>query len=77
MYNVGGVFTEQLFNLENDPGEMKNLALEMPETAAQMKELLAVRMRENGDFCDADKPLWWEDGHKMTWEEITGMFIYE
>lgn len=77
MYNVGGVFTEQLFNLENDPGEMKNLALEMPEKAEEMKALLAERMKEAGDFCDADKPLWWKDGHKMTWDEITGMFIYE
>lgn len=77
MYNVGSVFTEQLFNLEEDPGEMKNLASEMPEKAAEMKALLAERMKESGDFCDADKPLWWEDGHKMTWDEITGMFIYE
>lgn len=77
MYNVGGVFTEQLFNLQDDPGEMKNLASGMPEKVAEMKALLALRMKEAGDFCNADTPLWWKDGHKMTWEEITGMYIYE
>lgn len=77
MYNVEGVFTEQLFNLQDDPGEIRNLASEMPEKAAEMKALLVGRMKEAGDFCDADNPLWWQDGHKMTWKEITEMFIYE
>lgn len=77
MYNVNGLFTEQLFNLLDDPGEMKNLASEMPEKAAEMKILLGKRMKDAGDFCDSENPLWWKDGHKITWDELIKLYVYE
>lgn len=75
IYNVGGVITEQFFNLKDDPGEMNNL---LPhEKAEEYRKLLARKMKENGDFCDLDNPLWWNDGHKIQWEELIKLYIYE
>ena len=59
-YNVKGVETTQLFDLENDPWEIHNLA-DDPAQAERMRELTALlkrRMKELDDICDLDKPNW-------------------
>ena len=65
-----GKITEQLFNLKKDPKEMANLADAMPQKAAAYKEMLIQRLKEQQDFCNIDTPLWWKDGHKITWDEL-------
>lgn len=77
IYNVGGKITEQLFDLEKDPGELVNLAEELPEKKQELHALLQKRMEENHDFCDLKNPLWWKDGHKLTWEELINLYIFE
>lgn len=77
VYNVEGKQTEQLFDLRKDPGELVNLASEFPEKKEELHHLLQVRMKENHDFCDLSNPVWWSDGHKLTWEELIGLYIFE
>lgn len=77
IYNVEGKITEQLFDLQKDPGEMVNLVQEEPDKAAAYKKLLNQRMQENHDFCNLDEPLWWKDAHKLTWEECQTLYIFE
>lgn len=77
IYNVEGKITEQLFNLQKDPGEMVNLVQEEPDKAAAYKSLLNQRMQENHDFCNLNEPLWWKDAHKLTWEECQSLYMFE
>jgi arylsulfatase A-like enzyme len=77
IYNVEGKITEQLFNLKKDPKEMANLADAMPQKAAAYKEMLIQRLKEQQDFCNIDTPLWWKDGHKITWDELINLYIFE
>jgi arylsulfatase A-like enzyme len=60
LYNVGGQKTTQLFDLQNDPAEMKNLAAE-PGQESRIRELTALMkswMKKTDDFADLDKPDW-------------------
>ena len=77
IYNVEGKITEQLFNLKKDPKEMANLADAMPQKTAEYKEMLTQRLKERQDFCNIDTPLWWKDGHKITWNELINLYIFE
>lgn len=45
--------------------------------ADEYKELLKKRMKENNDFCDLDKKHWWKDGHMITWDELTHLYIFD
>lgn len=59
-YNVRGTETTQLFNLNQDPWEMHNLAHD-PECRARLEDLTTLlkdHMRELDDLCDLDKPNW-------------------
>ena len=59
-YAVNGVQTTQLFDIQNDPLEMTNLAAE-PSSAAQVRELTSLLkrwMKDTGDHLDLDKPDW-------------------
>jgi len=59
-YCVKGVQTTQLFDLRNDPLEMKNLADE-PARAGEVREMTALlkrSMKDTGDHLDLDKPGW-------------------
>ena len=77
IYNVEGKITEQLFDLKKDPGELTNLVTDLPEKKQELHDLLMRRMEENHDFCDLKNPLWWQDGHKLTWDELINLYIYE
>jgi len=60
LYNAGGHQTTQLFDLRNDPWEMKNLASH-PAQAGRLRELTALLkewMKKTGDPLDLDKPGW-------------------
>ncbi|MGN0229866.1 MAG: sulfatase-like hydrolase/transferase [Muribaculaceae bacterium] len=76
-YNVEGTTHEQLFDLNADPGEINNLAAANPETAAALRLQLDQAMRRAGDFCNLSNPLWWSDGHKITWNELINLYIFE
>ena len=59
-YGVNGVQTTQLFDIQNDPLEMKNLAAD-PSNAVQVREMTALLkkwMKDTGDHLDLDKPDW-------------------
>jgi len=60
MYNVKGKQTTQLFDLKNDPWELKNLAVD-PAQAERIKELRTLLkdwMKRMDDPCDLNKPNW-------------------
>ena len=59
-YNVHGEQRTQLFNLNNDPDELNNLAdLENYQIRQkELTELLNNYMNELGDFCDLSKRNW-------------------
>jgi Arylsulfatase A and related enzymes len=60
LYNVKGVKTAQLFDLQKDPDERHNLAGD-PGQAARIRELKALlqqRLREAGDRTDLDASDW-------------------
>lgn len=77
IYNVEGKITEQLFNLKQDPGELVNLAAVEVEKKEELHKLLQQQMKENHDFCDLSQPLWWKDGHKLTWDELINLYVFE
>lgn len=77
IYRVDGKITEQLFDLSNDPLEMHNLLPACREKADDLKARLAARMEAENDFCRLDNPQWWQDGHKLTFEEMQQLYIYE
>lgn len=75
-YNVGGIRTEQLFNLKNDPWEMVNLAYD-PAYAMVVnayKRILKEEMQKNGDFCNLDDHFWWGKGEMIPWSESVKLF---
>ena len=60
LYNVNGVQTTQLFDEQNDPWELSNLA-DDPGQADRVKELRALLrdwMKKLDDPCDIDRPNW-------------------
>lgn len=59
-YNVSGVETTQLFNLNNDPWEMNNLVSDASSKSQleRLTTLLKTHMKELDDFCDLDKSNW-------------------
>jgi arylsulfatase A-like enzyme len=60
LYCVNGVKTTQLFDLQVDPLELKNLAGASEHAAriAEMKALLQRQLREAGDASDLDADRW-------------------
>jgi len=56
---VNGAQTRQLFDIQNDPLEMTNLASE-PANALQSRDdgVVETRMKDTGDHLDLDKPDW-------------------
>jgi len=59
-YNVNGTQTRQLFDLQADPWEMKNLATDpaLAETVSQLDTLLRMGLKQAGDSLDLSKPDW-------------------
>ena len=59
-YNVNGTQTRQLFDLQADPWEMKNLAADpdLAETVNQLDALLRMGLKQAGDPLDLSKPDW-------------------
>ena len=78
IYNIDGSITEQLFNLENDPWEMVNLAKseEYQFKVNAYKRILKDEMKKNNDFCDLDKHYWWGKPGKMPWREAEKLYVY-
>ena len=60
VYNIKGVHTTQLFNLNNDPNELHNLAADNKYTQKlqQLTSLLVADMRSYGDDLDITKTDW-------------------
>ena len=60
LYNVQGEKRSQLFDLENDPWEMNDLAgdLSQVERIGKMTEMLKSMMGEAGDPVRLDLPDW-------------------
>jgi arylsulfatase A-like enzyme len=60
LYNVRGEKHTQLFDLENDPWEMKDLAGDpaQVERIGEMTEMLKSMMAEAGDPVRLDLPDW-------------------
>lgn len=77
IYNAHGTITEQLFDLGKDPLEQHNLLPGQEEAARHLKKQLEYRMEEEDDFCRLSDPLWWQDGHKLTFEEMQQLYVYE
>lgn len=76
VYNVNGTRTEQLFDLNNDPWEMVNLA-QLPAYAWKVdayKRLLREDMEMNRDFCNLDAFYWWGNGGMIPWEEALRLY---
>lgn len=76
VYNVGGTRTEQLFDLNNDPWEMVNLANE-PAYAFKVSayhRILKEEMKKNNDFCDLDSFFWWGKGEMIPWSESLKLY---
>ena len=71
VYNVKGKITEQLFNINEDPLELNNLAGtdEWQEKQDELRELLKAEMRAQGDFCDLDKEYWGHSRERMSWKD--------
>lgn len=70
-YNVNGQDHLQLFDLKADPYELRNLADQQAfgHIRASLTVLLSKTMKEEGDFCDPDKPGWGAP-KKWTPEEV-------
>lgn len=71
VYNVKGTVTEQLFNINDDPLELNNLAGqdEWREKQDELRALLAAEMRNQGDFCDLEEENWGTGPERMSWDE--------
>ena len=69
-YNVKGVETTQLFNLNDDPWEINNLAEDSNchNQVVDLTNLLISYMKNLDDFCDLNKPNWGlpEEKHALT-----------
>ena len=72
VYNVNGTITEQLFNINEDPLELNNLAgkEEWQEKQDDLRNLLKAEMRAQGDFCDLDKEYWGHGRERMSWKDM-------
>lgn len=59
-YNVDGRRTTQLFDLANDPWEMRNLAGEaaLQNRIAELRNMLRAHMKAADDPADLDSPVW-------------------
>lgn len=77
IYRVEGKITEQLFDLKQDPWEMNNLAGSEQQRTATYRKMLQQEMKRNNDFCDLNNPAWWSDGHKLTWDELIRLYIFD
>ena len=74
-YNVRGVETTQLFNLNDDPWEINSLAGD-PAYNARLEDLTALlkdHMRKLDDFCDLDKPNWSLPVEKFDTKEVRNL----
>ena len=71
LYNVAGQRHPQLFNLNNDPYENRNLYGNPAYAKVQKKltRLMYKMMEDAGDFCDPDKPDWGYPG-KLTGAQV-------
>ena len=60
LYNVNGKQTTQLFDLQTDPWELKNLAPDPGQASrvGQLRNLLRDWQKRTDDFVDIDKPNW-------------------
>lgn len=60
LYNVGGRKTTQLFDLREDPLEMRNLASDAGQARRirELKALMSERLKEAGDPADLDAAQW-------------------
>ena len=77
IYNIKGEKKEQLFNLNEDPWEMVNLA-EMPAYAFlknAYKRLLKEEMKKNNDFCNLDDFYWWGKPGMISWDESLKLYV--
>ena len=78
IYNVDGIITEQLFDLQNDPDEMINLAADEKYRFKKQayKRILKEEMRKNNDFCNLDLHYWIGKPGKLPWKEATKLYVY-
>ncbi len=76
IYNVDGCETEQLFNLNDDPWEMVNLAEHQAYQTIKRayKNELKKEMKKGNDFCDLDKPMWGYGPHMVKWVEAIKLY---
>ena len=60
VYNVDGIATTQLFNLQKDPLEIKDLSKDpvYSEKILQMRNLLKQQMASTFDNLNIDLPNW-------------------
>ena len=79
IYNVNGKIVEQLFNLNDDPFEMIDLANDEKYRFKKdaYKRILKDEMKKNNDCCDLDKYYWRDSPKKISWQEISTMYVYE
>lgn len=78
IYNVDGIVTEQLFNLQADPDEMVNLAYDVKYDFKKQayKRILKEEMKKNNDFCNLDQHFWMGKPGKMPWSEASKLYVY-
>ncbi|MBX2925929.1 MAG: sulfatase-like hydrolase/transferase [Chitinophagaceae bacterium] len=74
-YNVNGESKTQLFDLNKDPYEMKDVSGDKQYTSSLKKltRLLHTEMKESGDFCDPQQLNWGYPG-KLTGDVWTKLF---
>ena len=72
VYNVSGKITEQLFNINEDPLELNNLAgkEEWKEKQDELRDLLQAEMQAQGDFCEMEKENWGHGPERMSWKAL-------
>lgn len=78
IYNVDGIVTEQLFNLQADPDEMVNLADDAKYEFKKQayKRILKEEMKKNNDFCNLDLHYWMGRPGKLSWDEASRLYVY-
>lgn len=77
IYNINGEKIEQLFNLNNDPWEMVNLAGLAPYMFMKnaYKHLLEEEMKKGNDFCDLNDFYWWGKPGMIPWAEAMKLYV--
>jgi hypothetical protein len=76
-YNVRGVDTTQVFNLNEDPWEINNL-VEDPASRTRLGDLTALledHMRKSDDFCELDKPNWGLPEEKSSTKKVQNLAL--